>query len=52
MPRMREDTKSQNKHQVLVRSKFEERRMEIVTLMWIGFFIGILLGGITTLMPR
>ncbi|MGD1019525.1 MAG: hypothetical protein ABSA12_09420 [Verrucomicrobiia bacterium] len=41
---------SQSKHQILVHSHFQERRMEVGTLMWAGFWTGILLGGISVLM--
>jgi len=47
----RHDMKSETKQPILVRSQFEEPRMELITLMWIGFFTGILLGGITVLTP-
>ncbi|HVM60801.1 MAG TPA: hypothetical protein VMV72_08040 [Verrucomicrobiae bacterium] len=43
--------KSETKQPVLIRSQYGEQRMEIVTLMWVGFFTGILLGGVTILMP-
>lgn len=45
------DMKSETKQPVLIRSQYGEQRMEIVTLMWVGFFTGILLGGVTILMP-
>jgi hypothetical protein len=47
---MHDNIKRQTRPQILVASKFEERRMEIITLMWIGFWTGILLGGISVLM--
>lgn len=47
---MHDNTKRQTRPQILVASKFAERRMEIITLMWIGFWTGILLGGISVLM--
>jgi len=48
---MRDNTNNHGKPQILVVSKFEGRRMELITLMWMGFWTGILLGGITLLMP-
>lgn len=47
---MHDNTNTHSKHQILVHSRFEERRMEVGTLMWAGFWIGILLGGISVLM--
>jgi hypothetical protein len=47
---MHASTKRQTGPQILVPSKFGERRMEIITLMWIGFWMGILLGGISVLL--
>jgi len=47
---MHASTKSQTRPQILVPSKFGERRMEIITLMWIGFWMGIVLGGISVLL--
>jgi hypothetical protein len=47
---MQDDIKSQARPQILVVSKFHEPRMEVGTLMWIGFWMGILLGGISVLM--
>ncbi|MGO9527666.1 MAG: hypothetical protein ACLP0A_08875 [Verrucomicrobiia bacterium] len=41
---------SHGKHQILVHSRFQERRVEASTLMWAGFWTGILLGGISVLM--
>jgi hypothetical protein len=46
---MHDNINSQGKHQILVASRFQERRMEISTLMWAGFWTGILLGGISVL---
>jgi hypothetical protein len=47
---MYDNMNSQNKRQILVPSRFQERRMELSTLMWAGFWTGILLGGISVLM--
>jgi len=47
---MHDNSKNQSKRQILVPSHFQERRMEIGTLMWVGFWTGIVLGGISVLM--
>jgi hypothetical protein len=41
---------SHGNRQILVHSRFHERRMAVSTLMWAGFWTGILLGGISVLM--
>jgi hypothetical protein len=46
---MNNNRNSQTKRQILVPSQFQERRMEVSTLMWAGFWTGILLGGISVL---
>ncbi|MGA2605800.1 MAG: hypothetical protein ABSG14_16405 [Verrucomicrobiia bacterium] len=47
---MRDNIKCQARPHILVPSKFEQRQMEISTLMWAGFWTGILLGGISVFM--
>jgi hypothetical protein len=47
---MHNHTNSHSKRQVLVASRFQERHIEITTLMWAGFWTGVLLGGISVLM--
>jgi len=47
---MHNNTISRNKQPILVPSRFQERRIELTTLAWAGFWTGILLGGITILM--
>ncbi len=49
-PRMHDNMNSHGKNQILVHSRFQERRVEVSTLMWAGFWTGILLGGISVLM--
>jgi len=47
---MHDNRNNHTKRQILVPSRFQERRMEVTTLMWAGFWTGILLGGISVLM--
>jgi hypothetical protein len=47
---MHNNINSHSKRQILVPSQFQERRMAVTTLMWTGFWTGILLGGISVLM--
>jgi hypothetical protein len=50
LSRMHDNTNTQSKHPILVHSRFQERRMAVSTLIWAGFWTGVLLGGISVLM--